>query len=164
MSDAYYELAPKISVNEKKRDLVLFDNDFAVDKEELARLFPGIDFVTLEGFTREEMMREYAQAKVLVDLYVPGAERDLYEASLFNTLVVVGNNGNARDDIDVPVPVKVDVDIPTAELGELLHELLENYEEEVPRWQALRDLTERSPSLFLEQVDQYVDCAHEPPP
>ena len=137
-----------------KENLVLVDNDErdwrAVDVQALRAAVPaGTEVVWMAGFSYEEVMRLYARAKVMLDLYVPGAERNVYEASLFNCLVVVGFNGNARDGGDVPIPAEGRlVDLDETAVGRALGPLLENYEAELPKWQPLRDLTASMATSF----------------
>lgn len=92
-----------------KEELVIIDDD-TVSRlppgfEDLLRTELSVDVVRVFNFTQAQLRGLFARAKVFIDGYVPGLERGLLEASLFDVVPVV--NG-------VPLGSSFDVDIPLA--------------------------------------------------
>ena len=144
-----------------KENLVLLDNDNShnpVRMEELQALAPDIEFVVLQGYTRDEVVDLYSRAKLAIDLYVPGAERMVFEASLFGCMVGVAANGNGRDRYDFPVPAKAILPaVPTsADVVRMAREYLPRYPAALIEWEAFHTVAKSSKDQeFIAAVDGY---------
>jgi len=75
---------------ETKQNVVLIDNDSGIDLSRLKEQ-TGWDFRVLSGYTRDGMLQNFRQAKVEIDLGLPGTEWANIESSLFDVCHVVSS-------------------------------------------------------------------------
>lgn len=91
------------SVNAKgKKNLVLIDGDVNVDFlfDPRVKWQQDVVVVKLFGFSAAEVRAFYAEARVVVDLYLPGFERVVQEALLYDVVPLLADqyNGACADD------------------------------------------------------------------
>ena len=58
----------------------------------------------LNHLTRNQVVELYQRAKVLIDSYVTGMERPIFESAVFDVVPLVAVQGNARHGSDFPLP------------------------------------------------------------
>jgi hypothetical protein len=141
MGDEFFRAALDVERHPPMRDdIIIIDNDFEFNTEVLAiSKRPGVRFVVLKDMTRDQVLDLYARAKIMVDLYMPGAERAGYEASLLGAVVIVGNNGCGRSHSCVPVPSEYRIDWHDWEsLNHQLEFILDHFDEAKADMAALR--------------------------
>jgi hypothetical protein len=139
MGQEFFDAAARVSAvsssspspRDNSEKLILLDNDFELDLTKLqVANRPDVTFKVLQGFNRAQMLQAYAEAAVMIDMYMPGAERAGYEASLFGTVVIVGDNGCGRDATCVPIPDSYRIGWEDYKaLDKQLAYILDNYEQ-----------------------------------
>ena len=152
MPDVIRTQAAHARLHAQKQNLVIIDNDnvnngVTLDavKAGLASV-PGlpsdVEVVVLHGFSRAEVIDLYSRAKLVIDLYVPGAERIILESVLFNCMVAVAVNGNAREPTDFPIPVKARLpSFPTVQdVVSVVADYLPRYDTAINEWHAMRSV------------------------
>ena len=89
----------------KKRSLVMYDSDTRLRDEDLApsTALPH-DTKIATGYAPHDLYSLYGEAMVGIDLRLPGGERFIYEAALFDVCVIVDASLNGGDPDDFPVP------------------------------------------------------------
>eukprot|EP00887_Chlorella_sp_A99_P002531 scaffold6.g2531.t1 len=68
------------------------------------QLPPGASMYMLHGWTRQEMVELYKKSKVLVDSYLTGRERPVFESSLFGVVPIFATHANGLQLHDYPIP------------------------------------------------------------
>jgi hypothetical protein len=153
MTDVFQSEAALARSQPMKENLIIIDNDNSNNDVTLESvqsglaLVPGmpsdVKVVFLHGFTRAEVIDLYKRAKLVIDLYVPGAERIVLESVLFNCMVAVAVNGNARETTDFPIPVKARLpSFPSVkDVVEVVAEYLPRYDTAIDEWHAMRSVS-----------------------
>ena len=96
-------LAPQYSLAARKEPLVLFDSDTKLTNDDLKGSTEH-DTKIATGYAPQQLYALYAKAKAGVDLRLPGGERFIYEASLFDVCVIVDSSLNGGNQWDFPIP------------------------------------------------------------
>lgn len=87
-----------------KKNLVLYDSDTKLKNSDLESGSTQHETKIATGYTPSELYNLYVQAKVGIDLRLPGGERFIYEASLFDVCVIVDKSLNGGNVDDFPIP------------------------------------------------------------
>eukprot|EP01062_Namystynia_karyoxenos_P078978 TRINITY_DN8230_c0_g1_i1.p1 TRINITY_DN8230_c0_g1~~TRINITY_DN8230_c0_g1_i1.p1 ORF type:complete len:729 (+),score=194.88 TRINITY_DN8230_c0_g1_i1:109-2187(+) len=116
----------------------------------------GYEVRKAKGFRPEELYRKYAEAKVCIDLRMPGAERFVYEAALFGCGIISDRALNGAEPRDLPIPERFRV--PAGDLRELnirKDELLRDHATLVGEFEPLRAHVRAQRHNFRRHVRQY---------
>jgi len=140
-----------------KEELVLYDPDAPhfFDPTRV-RLPPGAQLVPLAGFSRAQVIRLYKRAKVVVDSFLTGCERALFEAALFDVVPIIAEHGPGRDASSFPIPERWtwklwDYD----QLNQLLHDALTEHDKSLRSFQPFVEHTLGLESSFVQQASNY---------
>ena len=116
----------------------------------------------LTGLSRDEMIGLYQKAKVLVDSYITGCEREVFEAALFDVVPLVATHGNARNPQDFPLPGSWRWPIfDYQRLSQLVSAALRDHAAAVADMAPLRQFVTQMPAVFSEQVKRYFQVSWE---
>ncbi|KAJ9451910.1 putative transmembrane protein [Diplonema papillatum] len=140
----------------KKEDLVLYDADSGLTDKDFAQSPTRFRAVMAKGLKPEHLYDLYARAKVCIDLRLPGAERFVYESSLFGCCVVVDDDQNGSDEVDLPIPGRFRVPAgDKAALNDRIQEVLKRHGEVTREFAPLRTFVQSQRVTFLRQVRRY---------
>jgi hypothetical protein len=143
-----------------KERLVLYDNDHAFDAKQLS-IKGGCVLQELDGMTRDQMFDAYKRAVVVIDLWLPGAETVTAEGAMFDCCILVPNEMNGANERDFPIAS--DLKIRRLENGhwnytqisDLLNRALDEYDEFVGEFRALKRHVMALPDAFQASVHRY---------
>jgi hypothetical protein len=137
-------------------ELVMYDGDVKLTDAEVRPAGASWQVRKATGFTPAELYLRYAQAKVGIDLNLPGAERFVYEASLFDVCIIVDKQANGADPYDLPLPDRFRVQpnsLPA--LHERIDECLKNYDAVIQEQRPLKEHTLQQRDAFHRHVRRY---------
>lgn len=125
------------------------------------QLPPGVELKQLHGFKREDMPAVYAEARVLIDSYITGMERAIFEGALYDVVPLVAHHGHARDVIDMPLPEHLRwTPWDYEELGEKIANVLRDPDQALQAIAPLQTYAQAMPDIFEAQVlDFFADDA-----
>ena len=143
-----------------KERLVLYDNDHTFDAKQLS-IKGGCVLQELDGMTRDQMFDAYKRAVVVIDLWLPGAETVTAEGAMFDCCILVPNEMNGANERDFPIAS--DLKIRRLENGhwnytqisDLLNRALDEYDEFVGEFRALKRHVMALPDAFQASVHRY---------
>ena len=112
--------------------------------QKLVELAPDLNFVSLKGFSQDQLIEKYMTSKLYVDFGpFPGAERIPKEATLFGCCVITGRNGASNFHGDVPIPDEYkfadyvgQIDLIVAKI----RDVLKNYEAKKSDFEEYREM------------------------
>jgi hypothetical protein len=141
----------------KKEDIVLYDSDTKLTDHDLISNH-GVSRVAkiASGYTPEQLYALYGRAKAGIDLQLPGGERFVYEAALFDVCLIVDRALNGLDTEDFPLPMAFRV--PPGNLTALnaaVDQCVANYSAVAPLFAPLKWMVLRQRTTFLRHVRQY---------
>jgi hypothetical protein len=146
-------------VTKAKRRLVVWDDDnyrgSALRPQDL-RLPEDVEVVNLNTtrITADLMPQLFTQARAVVDLFVPGAERGLYEGVLRGALPIISGGLNGGDVMDFPLPPGFRVDPANAsDVRAAVMRVLDGYDELNAAFEPMAQMTRALPHAFLSAVD-----------
>lgn len=123
----------KINTSSNRKDVVLYNP--AKCGEYVSKLIKNnedINFVPLKGFSQDQLIEQYNNAKLYIDFGAfSGAERMPKEAVLFGCSILTGLHGASFNDEDVKIPRKYKIDetkLSYKEVGNIIKNMLSNYE------------------------------------
>ena len=106
--------------------------------------------------TRQEVVDLYKTAKVLVDSYVTGMERAVFEGAVFDIVPLVAKHGNARHPLDFLLPEQWRWQVHEYKrLNQLISAALTDHAAAVADMAPLRQYVRDMPSVFSAQVRRY---------
>jgi hypothetical protein len=128
----------------------------AVTKKLMER-FPHWKFTPLKGFTREQLSKKFATAKVYIDFgHHPGRDRLPREAAMHGCCVVTGLLGSARNSVDIPInsEYKLDSDAGNFEgkFEFLIANIFSDFKEHHLRFESYRGRIMGESEVFKSQV------------
>jgi hypothetical protein len=108
------------------------------------------------GMTPEQLYAKYGQAKVGIDWELPGAERFVYEAALFDVCIIVDDTLNGGDRGDLPIPDRFRVKPNDKKaLHERVAECLLDYDGVIAEFAPLKRHVHEQRTNFLRHVRRY---------
>ncbi|KEG09573.1 hypothetical protein DQ04_05011040 [Trypanosoma grayi] len=140
-----------------KNPLVLFDADVKLRENDLMGRHGVVrDLKRATGLAPEELYSLYGEAMAGVDLQLPGAERFVFEAVLFDVCVIVDDSlvGGCKDDVPVPEAFRVpagDVDA----LNNAIDRCISDYDTVMSEFKEMKQFTLRQKKTFERQVRRY---------
>lgn len=140
-----------------KEDLVLYDSDTKLSDRDLESR-QGVSRVAkiATGYTPEQLYALYGRAKAGIDLQLPGGERFIYEAALFDVCLVVDKALNGLDTQDFPLPETFRVPPNNlAALNAAVDQCISNFSAVAPLFSQLKTTVLQQRSTFLRHVRQY---------
>ncbi|CUG86713.1 Hypothetical protein, putative [Bodo saltans] len=150
-------LASTKSWKSMKQDLVLYDSDTHLKDSDLVSQHGVARTAKIaSGYTPHQLYELYGKSKVGIDLQLPGGERFIYEAALFDVCVIVDDALNGGDHEDFPIPDKFRV--PSKNLGalnEAVDACVRDYDQVVAEFAPLKQLVLKQHVTFLRQVRRY---------
>ena len=151
--------------NEKREDLILANNDhnkkahmhqlekYCAHREKPCKV------VLLKGFTSDQLVDLYQQAKVVVTSCLNGAERSVLEAVTYGAVLLTNYCDNGIDNRDFPIPREhmfQDV-INKEEIGQVAERMLSNFENEQAKLENLRSLYKSyGPKHLIEDTKHFM--------
>ncbi|KAH9577616.1 hypothetical protein LSM04_009359 [Trypanosoma melophagium] len=148
--------------NTKKRGsgkfpLVLFDSDVKLLNSNLLS-HNGVmrEVIRATGFLPEDLYALYGQATAGIDLQLPGAERFIFEAVLFDVCVIVDDSlvGGCSEDIPIPEEFRVPEGNLSA-LNNAIDRCIQDYDTVISEFTKLKQFTLRQKVTFERQVRRY---------
>jgi hypothetical protein len=139
-----------------KENLIMFDHDTTISSTDLGLQGTKYELKKAQGMTPDQLYEKYQKAKVGIDLAMPGAERFIYEASLFYVCIITDKYLNGADLEDLPIPDRFRV--PPNNLKALVErkdECLNNYDEVIEEFDPLRKHVFGQRVRFYQQVRNY---------
>lgn len=126
-----------------KEDIVLYNPKKGMEfTSRLIKMAPDINWVPLQGFSREQLIEVLKKAKVYIDFgYHPGKDRLPRECAMNGCCVITGKRGSAAFFEDVSVTEKYKFDERTAKLEDIITTIkwtLKNYETAIDDFQYYR--------------------------
>jgi hypothetical protein len=150
-------LAASKSWKSAKQDLVLYDSDTHLKDSDLVSHHGVARTAKIaSGYTPQQLYDLYGKAKAGIDLQLPGGERFIYEAVLFDVCVIVDNALNGGDHEDFPIPDRFRV--PAKNLGalnEAVDACVREYDQVIAEFVSLKQLVLKQHVTFLRQVRRY---------
>eukprot|EP00759_Apiculatamorpha_spiralis_P033790 PhF_6_TR35002/c0_g1_i3/m.50905 len=146
----------KPSWKDQKTNLVMYDADSHLKPEDFTQTKVKHELKLATGMTPDQLYSQYMKAKVGIDIAMPGAERFVYEASLFGVCIVVDLALNGKDEEDLPIPNRFRV--PSNDLAALnarKDECLQDYDTVIEEFTPLRNHVLKQRVNFYRQVRQY---------
>lgn len=153
-----------------KRQTVMYDGDVLLKDSDLKPLRSsaaasfGLTPADLKdysvrkatGFTPVELYTLYGETKAGIDLKLPGAERFIYEASLFDVCIIVDKTANGMDEQDLPIPDRFRVAPDNMDaLHERIAECLSNYDKVIEEFTPLKEHVLSQRTNFHRHVRRY---------
>jgi hypothetical protein len=119
--------------------------------KESGRPLPSI--VPLIGMTRAEVCDVLGRSKVYIDFGGhPGKDRIPREAVALGASIIVNRRGSAANSVDMPIAEEFKIDDNRPEFAmlaaEKIHELMDDFERQAPRFDAYRQLIALEPTAF----------------
>lgn len=147
----------RASWKDRKTDLVLYDSDTHLKDADLeSRRGVTRSRRLASGLTPPQLYELYQTAKAGIDLQLPGGERFVYEAALFDVCVVVDNALNGGDREDFPIPDRFRVKPNDLEaLNAAVDECISNYAAVIDEFAPLKHFVLKQRVTFLRQVRRY---------
>mmetsp|Transcript_32341 Transcript_32341/g.91667 ORF Transcript_32341/g.91667 Transcript_32341/m.91667 type:complete len:968 (+) Transcript_32341:361-3264(+) len=140
-----------------KENIVLYDPDPSnfLDISQLD-LPLGTEVIKLEGFTKPEVTALYKRAKVLIDTYITGCERALFESVMFDVVPIVAYHGPARDPSSFPIPKQwMWQPWDYKQLSSIVSAALQNHQKAVSDYEPMLKHTLGMPLAFLLETGNY---------
>jgi len=144
------------AMRQAKQNLVMYDGDVKLSDADVKPSGASWAVRKATGFTPQDLYQKYAEAKVGIDLVLPGAERFVYEASLFDVCIIVDNVANGADSYDLPLPARFRVppgNLPA--MHERIRECIDRYDDVIEEQKALKQHTLRQRDTFHRHVRRY---------
>lgn len=163
----------------QKKDIVMYDGDVKMtdadlkplvlsggkvdawqaklsDAGNVASRLKEVEVRKATGFTPADLYAMYGKSKVGIDLVLPGAERFVYEAALFDVCIIVDDTANGADRTDLPLPDRFRV-APNdkAALHERVAECLLDHDKAVKEQAPLKAHVLAQRTNFLRHVRRY---------
>eukprot|EP00887_Chlorella_sp_A99_P002022 scaffold18.g2022.t1 len=144
----------------KKENIVIVDpddNNYLDITKIRARWLPeDARMCMLHGWTRQEMVELYKKSKVLVDSYLTGRERPVFESSLFGVVPIFATHANGLQLHDYPTPrawqwTPFDYD----RLNTLLNRTLSNHGMAFHELKGMREYVRSMEDVFTLRVWRY---------
>lgn len=147
----------RLAAKPPRENIVLMDPDptanFNFDKLQLP---PGTRLIMLDRMTKDQVLNMYARAKVYIDSYMTGIERQIMESALFGVLPIVAYHGNGIDSRDFPIPMRWRWQPHNyTQLNELIATGINSYEASVADFHDLRAHTRSLPNSYGIEVQRY---------
>ena len=140
-----------------KVDLVMYDSDTKLKDEQL-KSRNGIKHETkiATGYTPEKLYELYGKMKAGIDLRLPGGERFIYEAALFDVCVVVDKSLNGLDTRDFPIPERFRVKPDDLDdLNRAKDECVSRYDSVIDEFAPFKQFVLSQRTTFYRQVRRY---------
>ena len=118
----------------QKKDWILYSPETPKSILTLVRIeLPKVALVEMKGYSSDEMISLYRQAKVFMDFgNHPGQERMPREAAVMGCFVITGMKGAAANDEDLPLAPKYKLNVRsfmfTSTLTDLVNEAIKQHE------------------------------------
>lgn len=127
---------------------------------QLIARYPQYKFTPLKGFSREDLSKKFATAKIYIDFgHHPGRDRLPREAAMHGCCVVTGQLGAAQNSVDIPIAdsYKLDSFAPDFErqFGALVNDIFEHFEVHHARFASYRARIMSEPQTFQSQIAAY---------
>lgn len=141
-----------------KKDIVLYNpkKGFKYTKK-LMKLAPDINWVPLQGMTRNELIQCLKSSKVYIDFgYHPGKDRLPREAAICGCCIITNKEGSARfyEDVCIPNRYKFDKNESPKNVVKAIRTALRDYENQIQDYSLYRERIKDEERLFKEQVNQ----------
>ncbi|ORC93709.1 putative transmembrane protein [Trypanosoma theileri] len=140
-----------------KIPLVLFDSDVKLQNNDLlSRNGVMREVIRATGFRPEDLYALYGQATAGIDLRLPGAERFIFEAVLFDVCVIVDNSlvGGCSEDVPIPEEFRVPEGNLSA-LNNAIDRCIRDYDSVISKFTEMKEFTLRQKVTFERQVRRY---------
>lgn len=115
-----------------------------------------VEWIPLQGFSREEMSDIMLKAKVYVDFgNHPGKDRIPREAAISGCCIVTGKDGSAfyQKDVNIPEEYKFDkTDDNIPQIVHTIYRLINNYDGSIDEFDEYRCQIEHEEKYFYEQI------------
>ncbi|RNF05206.1 uncharacterized protein Tco025E_07822 [Trypanosoma conorhini] len=137
--------------------LVLLDSDVKLSPDDfVGRHGAPKEVVRAAGFAPEKLYALYGEAIAGVDLQLPGAERLIFEAVLFDVCIIVDDAlvGGCKQDVPLPEAFRV----PSGDLDALnaaVDRCVRDYDAVIPLFRELKQFSLQQKSTFERQVRRY---------
>lgn len=157
ISKDFLDMDNTIVLGENRKNTVLYNP--AKPSERMIKLLSRnrFDYFPLQGYTPDELAEKYREAKLYVDFgRFDGPERIPKEAVYFGCNILVANHNAARNDFDVAIPNQYKVeDSESIEQIELrIADMLNNYEEHLPNFEAFKKKVELLENNYMQQLKE----------
>eukprot|EP00760_Papus_ankaliazontas_P020851 PhM_4_TR18592/c0_g1_i1/m.97005 len=139
-----------------KTNLVMYDSDTKMKASDFAPTDIDHELQIATGMTPDVLYSKYQKAKVGIDIAMPGAERFVYEASLFGVCIIADQALNGGDAEDLPIPERFRVppkDLKT--MNERKNECLRDYDNVIKEFEPLRQHVLAQRTNFYRHVRTY---------
>jgi hypothetical protein len=140
-----------------KQNIVLYDSDTKLKDSDLSSQ-NGVSRVSkiATGYSPQKLYELYGQAKAAVDLQLPGGERFIYEAALFDVCLIVDDALNGANVDDFPIPHRFRVPPnDLAALNRAVDECISNYHRVIDEFKPVKQLVLHQRETFMRQVRRY---------
>lgn len=160
LSDVYLDGTHAVDLSAKE-DVVCFNPKKGLGRtNKLMAAYPKIEFVPIQGLTREDVYELLYRSKVYVDFgNHPGKDRLPREAAMARCCVITGRRGSARNNIDVPLPQRFKLDDSgdayIAAFGPVLREVFSKFPEVDRDMAGYRKKIQEEKSVFNQQVRDF---------
>lgn len=128
------------------------------------KAFPHYTYIPLKGLTPEGLVSLMKESRLYIDFgKFPGPERLPKEAAICGCCILTGTNGAAAFYGDVRIPEEFKIshnDLP--KIKEKIDDLLDNYDDNIAKFQPYRDMVLSLESNFIGQIKQYFVKNHTP--
>jgi hypothetical protein len=154
----YYK--ENINKENKKNDIVLYNPVKGINiTNKLIKALPTIQFIPLQGLSRDELNSLFRTSKVYIDFgNHPGKDRLPREACINGCSIIVGRNGSAKYFEDVPILEKYKFyNDQINEIKECILSIFDNFEESSNDFKFFRNNILKEKELFYKEIDHLID-------
>jgi len=144
-----------------KENIILFNPTKGLRvTRKLIKSFPLWQFVPLEGLNREQLSKQFYQAKLYIDFgHHPGRDRMPREAAMHGCCLITGKLGSAGNNFDLPIPCRYKLDSNSPQIikhfGEVASQILNDFSYHYVAFNPYRKWLQDEPRIFKSQINDY---------